>query len=147
MSEVEDRLDCFLHPGHEGRSQFGQWTADEAAIVDGPELIDEKVGATTKSTGHGDADTQRLGIFGQVRGERDDEGRGMADVKQRLGLDNQHGTGFAGLGSAVGIEIGEPDFAAFRRPGHARWRRIAARPAGMEKRCQEPFSDLMGIAL
>jgi len=56
MSEIKDRLDGFLHPGHEGWSEFGQWTSGEAAIVYGPELINEKVGAMAKITGGWDAD-------------------------------------------------------------------------------------------
>ena len=49
--KVHDQLDSLLDSCHEGWREFGEWPSDEPTIVNGPELIDEKVGATAQATG------------------------------------------------------------------------------------------------
>ena len=50
-------------------------------------------------------------------------GRRVPGVKQRLCLNDQHGAGSSGLGSAPRIQIRDPDLAAVRHRRPVRWRR------------------------
>ena len=60
--QAEDLADGLVHAGHEGPGQAGERPLDEAAVVDGAELIDEEIRRPAQALGRGDADAEGLGV-------------------------------------------------------------------------------------
>ena len=55
-------------------------------VIDGTELIDQKIGILVQSAMCGDTQTKRLSIVNQVGAEGNDEGGRMVGVQKRLVL-------------------------------------------------------------
>ncbi len=121
--QLQDLAHGAANPRHQGGRQASQWPSDEAAIIDGPKLVDEQIGRLPQPSGSRDPDAKGLGVGDQARGEGNDQGGRVAGVEQRLRLDDEDGSGLAWLSSPTGIEAGQPHLTPTKHPGPARWQR------------------------
>ncbi len=108
IHDFSDRLPDSLH---ERRIEARQRATEEPLVVDRAKLIDEQIGIIAEPVGPLHTDSEWFCVFCEICRERNDESGRVARVDQRLTLNDENRTGFAGLSSSTRIEVGEPDLA------------------------------------
>jgi hypothetical protein len=120
--------DGFSYPGHENVGQSSPRPPDEAPVVNGAKLIDEKIGVASYAARGRNPNAKRLVLLHQVRRQRNHERRGVVCVEKRLGLYDQDRPGLARLGASPRIQFRDPDFPAVSHRGRARWGKLGVHP-------------------
>ena len=73
-----------VNPRHLLCSEKGEGARDQALVVDGADLIDQKVGIPIQAIPGAETQAQGRGVFDQAGRQGNDQGRGMAGVQQEL---------------------------------------------------------------
>jgi hypothetical protein len=117
LYELQDLAHRAPYLRHEGGGQASQWASYETPIVDRSQLVHEQIGRLPQTSRRRDPYAKRLGVVDQARGERDDQGRWVIGIEQRLRLDDEDGPSLARLGSPTGIEAGQPHLTPAKASG------------------------------
>ena len=104
------------------RGETGQRTFDQSLIIDRAELIQQKIGVFPKFTLGRNSETERFRVVNELGGEGNDQGGGMSGIEQRLGLDDEHGSGLSRFRPTARIQVGKPNLAALTHKGLSQWR-------------------------
>ena len=103
------------------RGETGQRTFDQSLIIDRAELIQQKIGVFPKFTLGRNSETERFHVFNELGGEGNDQGGGMSGIEQRLGLDDEHGSGLSRFRPTARIQVGKLNLAALTHEGLSQW--------------------------
>lgn len=120
---VKHFLKGVIHLHHHRRINQCKWSFDQAAIINGPELINQEIRVLGQASGCRNPDAKRLRVISKVGRKGNDKGRWMVCIQERLCLHNENRAGFPGFGSAARLEVGQPDFATFMHWGCRQWPR------------------------
>ena len=103
------------------RGETGQRTFDQSLIIDRAELIQQQIGVSPKFALSGNSETERFRVVNELGGKGNDQGGGMSGIEQRLGLDDEHGSGLSRFRPTARIQVGKLNLAALTHTGLSRW--------------------------
>jgi len=103
---------------HQIGFQISDGAGCDSPVVDGTDLVNEKIGIPGELFTGFDPDAEWRCIVDEIRREGDDDRGWMSGIQKGLILKNEDGSRFSGLRPFLRVEICQPDRPVLKSRGH-----------------------------